>query len=329
MDKQQRRALVLTALILGGAVLFLHAVSEILLPFVVGLVLAYLLNPAVTALENRGVHRGLASAIPVSAAVSLIVILLVLGIPLLMEQMTAFAQRLPAYLNALEQLVLPNRVARSLQIKLTMESVLRPLGMMGAQGAEWTAQALQRMISGVAWLVNIILLTVMTPLVAFYLLVDWPALTDNSLKQLPRPWRTPLRTMMVEIDLKLAAYLRGTMAVCLSIGIFYAVGLALLGPVLSWLMGTTIPTLELGWVIGLMTGIFSFVPIIGSAVGFITMMIVALMQYQLQVVEPYIFILLLFIIGQSLENYILNPLLVGKRVGLHPLWVIFALMAGG
>lgn len=329
MDARQRRGLVLTAIVLGGSFLFLQAVSNILLPFIVGLALAYLLNPVVVRLEQLGLPRPLASVLPVSFAVSLIVLALVLGVPLLLEQLTSFAQRLPVYLMTLQHFVLPDKLAKIMHVQLTVDALLKPLGAIGAQGAEWSAKALQSTMNGVAWLMNIVMLVLMTPVVAFYLLMDWPIMMEKTLKQLPRSWRAEALVIAGEIDLKLAAYLRGTLGVCLSMGIFYAVFLSLLGPMAMLFTGADIDSLELGWAIGLITGLMAFLPVIGATTGFLLMMVVALMQYQLQVWEPYVLIVAMFMLGQFLEGYVLNPMLVGNRVGLHPVWVMFALLAGG
>lgn len=329
MDRTQRRALILTALVLGGGVWFLHAVSEILLPFLVGLVLAYLLNPMVTCLNRLGVPRSLGAAILVASAISLLVVALVLGMPLLIDQLASFVQRLPVYLMTLQHFVIPEKMSKSIHLQLTLDALLKPLGMIGARGAEWTMQTLQKVVGGVAWLVNVGLLIVMTPMVAFYLLIDWPALHDRIMTQLPRRWRKPTQEMWLEIDAKLDAYLRGTMGVCAGLALFYAVALSGLGWMATLLSGDKVAPLELGWAIGLATGFLAFLPVIGGTVGVGTMLAVALVQYQLQTWEPYVLIAGIFMLGQVIEGYVLTPLLVGNRVGLHPLWVIFALLAGG
>ncbi|MBI1308480.1 MAG: AI-2E family transporter [Proteobacteria bacterium] len=329
LDAHERRALLLTAVVLGGAVLFLHAVSDILLPFIVGLLLAYLLNPAVGFLERRGVPRALASVVPVGAAVALITAVLVLGMPLLMDQLSSFAQRLPVYLMTLQHFVIPDKLSRALHWDMDFVALLKPLGTIGAQGAEWTVQALQKTLSGVAWLVNVALLVLMTPVVAFYLLLDWPKLMEKIVKLFPKRWRRNLLEINREIDVKLAAYLRGTVAVCLSMALYYSLALSSIGIVSTWMRGTPVSSLELGWAIGIATGVMAFLPVIGATIGVTMMFAVALMQYQLLVWEPYALIGGYFIVGQFLEGYVMQPLLVGQRVGLHPLWVIFALLAGG
>jgi predicted PurR-regulated permease PerM len=201
--------------------------------------------------------------------------------------------------------------------------------MLGAKGAEVTVQALQKTISGVAWLINVGMLVVMTPMVAFYLLMDWRSVMDKALNLLPRKWRKETVNIAGEIDTKLAAYLRGTLAVCASLAAFYAMALTNIGWIASAMSGHKLDGLEMGWAIGLMTGFLGFFPVIGATVGVCTMLAVALVQYQLLVWEPYALIGIVFVVGQFLEGYVLTPLLVGNRVGLHPLWVLFALLAGG
>ncbi len=329
MDKLQRRAVLLSVIILGGGFLFLNAVSEILLPFLVGLVLAYLIAPLVDKLSSWGIPRPLAAAIPITTAISILALILILGLPLLADQLTMFARRLPMYINTLEQFVLPERLSRSLQLQFSVDALLKQLGLLGAKGAAWTVQALQQTLSGAMWLLNILMLVVMTPLVAFYLLMDWPLLIGNLNSQMPKSWRTETKKIARDIDEKLAAYLRGTVGVCLCMALYYALGLSAIGVLSSQLTGTPVDGLELGWAIGIMTGLLAFLPLIGASVGLITMLAVALVQYQLQIWEPYALIMAIFILGQTLEGYVMTPTLVGQRVGLHPLWILFALLAGG
>ncbi|HEX2859114.1 MAG TPA: AI-2E family transporter [Alphaproteobacteria bacterium] len=312
----------LTILIIGTAVvlLFLATQAGIMLPFVVGFVLAYLLSPLVDRMTRWGLPRAIAAAVPVAFAVSLLVIGLVLGAPLLVEQLGSFVQRLPVYMVTLQHFVLPAKLAPllgSLKLQLSPDELLRPLGMVGTKGLELGIGALQKGLTGVAMLFNVLLLAVMTPLVAFYLLADWPHVTQSAIMWLPKKWRPVVAECRSEIDNKLSAYLRGVFLVCLSLGIFYAVALqAVVG-------------LELGWAIGLATGMLSFLPFIGGAVGILMMFAMALVQFQLMDWQPYIYLAVIFAIGQTLEGYVLTPKLVGNRVGLHPLWVMFALLAGG
>ncbi|PZP40683.1 MAG: hypothetical protein DI585_00205 [Pseudomonas fluorescens] len=331
LTKQQQMAIFLTVLIVGGVLLFLDSVSGMLLPFAVGIVLAYLLNPLVSRLHQYRVPRALGSALLVAAAISLLGMGLILGVPLLIEQLASFLQRLPVYLMTLQHFVIPNKLGNLsglFDVKLTAENLLRPLGMIGAKGAEWTVQAMQSALNGVAWLVNVTLLIVMTPVVAFYFLIDWPHISQSAFMQLPKRWRKNAQTIAQDIDVKLAAYLRGTMAVCVSLGAFYAVAISGMGWMATLLAGRPVDTLEMGWAIGLITGILTFLPVIGGTIGVALMFGVALIQYQLQMWEPYVLLGVIYMVGQFLEGYVFTPMLVGNRVGLHPLWVMFALLAG-
>lgn len=329
MDKQQRRAVMLTALVMGGGIWFLYLVGGILLPFLVGIVLAYLLDPVVGWVHKQGLPRGLAAALPVTAAVTGLVLLLTFGLPVLIDQLSTFIQRLPIYVMTLQHFVLPEKLSDQLNLRQVIDNLLRPLSQLGMQSASWALSGLKQTVSGVAWLFNLLLLVVMTPLVAFYLLVEWPGLMKRIPKELPRPWRGPFLEVSGEIHVKLAAYLRGVFLVCVSLGVFYALGLELVGPVASLMTGKEIAPMELGWAIGLLTGLLGFLPIVGATIGVVLMMGMALVQYQLLAWEPYALIVGLFVVGQVLEGYVLTPNLVGNRVGLHPLWVMFALLAGG
>lgn len=309
------QAMALTVLLLAGLVWFTSAVSSILTPFIVGFVLAYLLNPMVVRLEKLGLGRGLASVVPVAFTMFLLGLFIALGAPMLLEQLAGFINRAPVYLMALEHFAIP-QIEAKLGVNITLENFIKPLGMYGTEMAGWAVRTLGHLVGGLSAFVNVLSLLVITPLVAYYMLSDWPKITEKMRAQLPRSWRPRTNELLNEIDLKMAAYLRGTLTVCLILGTFYAVALSFLG-------------LDMGWAVGLLTGIMSFIPIVGATLGVLLMYGLALMQFQTISSLPYILIGLIFVVGQILEGYVLTPRLVGNSVGLHPLWVIFALLAGG
>jgi predicted PurR-regulated permease PerM len=163
---------------------------------------------------------------------------------------------------------------------------------------------------------NIVSLLVITPVVSFYLLRDWNKLVDTVDSWLPRDHRDTIRGLLQDINHSIAGFLRGQMSVCALLGLFYGLGLAVLG-------------LEGGLVVGLVAGLISFIPYVGSITGFIASIILAAVQF-----GPTAWLMLgltagLFALGQFIEGNFLTPKLVGSRVGLHPVWVIFALLAGG
>lgn len=316
MTKQARWATAALALLV---LLFVWRVSGILLPFVVAFVLAYILAPVVARLTRWGVPRGLAAVVPIVLAVGLLVGALVVGVPVLVEQVASFLARLPVYVMTLRHFALPEVLGNALgvvQKKLEVDTIVRSLTAAGAEGLSMGLGTLQKGLAGARAALDILLLTVMTPIVSYYVLADWPNITAKAMEQLPSRWRPGMKRYLREIDVKLSAYLRGVMTVCLLLGLYYASMLSLVG-------------LELGWAIGLMTGVLAFLPVIGATIGLAFMMAVALVQYQMQAWEPYALLAAIFIVGQSLEGYVLTPWLVGNRVGLHPVWVMFALLSGG
>lgn len=312
-----RQGWFLTLTLLALVLALLSATKPILAPFVAGLILAYLVSPLVEKLVRMGLPRSLASALPVAIALVCLGVLLALGLPLLVEQLTGFVRKLPDYLATLQKSVIPPQISRILNLKaINADSMLKSFGLIGAEGASWLLHNLQRFYSGAVTLFNMLLLVVMTPLVAFYLLHDWPQLSERALDVLPRGWRAGARKMVDEMDVKLAAYLRGQLAVCGVLAVFYAVALQSIG-------------LELGWALGIMTGLLGFIPVIGAIIGVSAIMLMTLVQYQLGAWEPYAMVMGIYVVGQMLEGSVLVPALVGRQVGLHPVWVIFALLAGG
>lgn len=308
---------IITLLLLMAMLAVLWFGSAILMPFVAGLVLAYIINPLVEMQVRAGMPRSLASALPVAVALVVIGILLALALPLLADQLTAFVQRLPGYVNELQRTVIPPRLARLLHLKtLNSDALLQFFSTMGSDGAGWLATNLQRLYSGAVAAFNMLMLVVMTPLVAFYLLHDWPDLHPRLMAVLPSGWRPHARTMMHDMDDKLSAYLRGQLLVCLILAVFYASALELVG-------------LELGWALGIMAGILGFIPVVGAMIGVLGILAMTLVQFQLEAWQPYALVLGIYVVGQMLEGSLLTPYLVGKRVGLHPVWVIFALLLGG
>jgi predicted PurR-regulated permease PerM len=307
----------LTVVVLGGSVAFLIACKAMLAPFIAGLILAYLISPIVGGLTRIGMPRSLAAALPVALALVALGVLVALGLPLLIEQLALFAAKLPGYLNTLQTSVVPPGLARTLHLRnFNNDVLLKSLGFLGTESAGWMLTSMQKLYSGAVTAFNMLLLVVMTPLVAFYLLHDWPDLPNRVINTLPRRWRPESRQMVHEIDLRLAAYLRGQLAVCAVLAMYYAIALELIG-------------LELGWALGIMAGLLAFIPVVGALVAVSTMMLMVLVQYQLVGWEPYALVLAIYAAGNMLESSILVPALVGRQVGLHPVWVIFALLAGG
>ncbi|MCP5405714.1 MAG: AI-2E family transporter [Pseudomonadaceae bacterium] len=307
----------ITLLVTGSALLVAWLGHAVLLPFVAGLVLAYITNPLVELQVRLGVPRSLASALPVALALVVLGVLMALALPLLMDQVAGFLQRLPAYLNELQNSVIPPRMAKLLNLKAIQgDTVMKFIASAGSDSASWLLANLKQIYSSAVAAFNIVMLVVMTPLVAFYLLNDWPELKPRMLRVLPRRWRSTMVQMVEDIDIKLSAYLRGQVLVCLILAVFYGAALELVG-------------LELGWALGVLAGLLAFIPVVGAMIGVMAMLAMVLVQYQLDAWQPYALVMGIYMVGQMLESSLLTPYLVGSRVGLHPVWVIFVLLLGG
>jgi predicted PurR-regulated permease PerM len=195
-----------------------------------------------------------------------------------------------------------------------LQKLASTAGQHATQAASWASSLLGGIWSGGLALFNVLSLLVITPVVAFYLLRDWDRMVARLDQLLPQDHADTIREAFREIDRRLAGFVRGQSMVCLFLGTFYGVGLTLVG-------------LDFGLLIGLVAGLLSFIPYVGSIIGFASSMGVALVQY-----DNYYMVALvagIFFLGQFIEGNFLTPKLVGDRIGLHPVWVIFALLAGG
>lgn len=300
-------------------VIALWLLSDILLPFVVGLAIAYLLTPATDRLERLGLGRLASALLMVVLMVLIFVVLVLLIAPLLGNQLAAFIGNIPAYASRLQQLLqtmISDPGLPWLQKLLgdgfdTSKSISDLVG----QGVGWLTAFLRSLWSGGRALVSLFSLIVITPVVAFYLVYDWHEMIDKVDTWIPRPQRETVRALASEIDGAIAGFVRGQTAVCLILGSFYAVALTVVG-------------LNFGLLIGLVSGIITFVPYVGSMTGLILALCVAVAQFW----PDWTWILAvlgIFLFGQFAEGNILSPKLVGDSVGLHPVWLIFALLAFG
>jgi predicted PurR-regulated permease PerM len=305
---------------LGALVAFVAAVwllRGILLPFVAGMALAYFLNPVTDRLERIGLNRLVATLLVTAAFILVFVLAAILLMPLLGTQLFALIQRLPGYVTRLQELVMTEANQAWLQSLLGGETLdlRKAVGDLVGEGAVWLAGFLQSLWSGGQALVSVFALAIVTPIVAFYMLVDWHRMVDKVDSWVPRRHRDTVRRLAREIDTALAAFIRGQALVILILGVFYAVLLTLVG-------------LNFGLLIGLGAGLLSFIPYVGSLAGLLIAGGVATAQFWPDWIWIAV-VLGIFFSGQFIEGYILQPKLVGESVGLHPVWLIFALFAFG
>ncbi len=301
----------LAVLLLG--VLALYVLREVLAPFVAGAAVAYLLDPVCDRLQRLGFGRALATTIVTLAFVVLVVLLLVLLVPTLYHQLVSFIETLPAIVNSVRERVLPLIEDLRRAAGQTAE-IQQAAGNFLGRAVNWTLEALGGVVSGGLALVNILSLLFITPVVTFYLLRDWDRIVRQVDSLLPREHAETIREQARLVNDTLSGFVRGQATVCFLLGGFYAAALTMAG-------------LDFGLVIGLIAGILSFVPYVGTIFGFIASVGLALAQFD----EWYrvAIVVLIFFFGQFVEGNFLTPKLVGDRVRLHPVWVIFALLAGG
>ncbi len=309
-----RRTLILFAVV-GGAGLLLYLLSGVLLPFVAGLLVAYFLDPVADRLERLGCSRTLATAaITVSFFVLVVAVAAVL-LPLLQGQVMGLVGKAPAAVSALREQAGP--LLERLQTTLTEEQVARlrdAAGSYAGEAARWLGALIGRVLSGGAAFFQILSLLVITPLVSFYLLRDWDRIVARFDELMPRDIAPDVRAQLREIDRIIAAWVRGQATVCVLLGAWYGIGLTLIG-------------LEFGLGVGFLTGLISFVPYFGMGLGLAVALGIAFAQFSGFV--PFVLVAGVFAAGQVVDAYLLTPRLVGEKVGLHPVWVIFALLAGG
>ena len=245
------------------------------------------------------------------------VLLIIIAVPLVGGQVAAFIGTLPGTVSKLQG-ILVERAGPLLQ-RIGGEQALSELqssvGDLASKGATWLIAFLQSLWTGSQALIGILSLLVVTPVVAFYLLVDWDRMVATLDRWVPPRHRDVVRALARDIDTAIAGFIRGQSLVCLILGTFYAVGL--------WFVG-----LNFGVLIGMLSGLLTFIPYVGSLTGFILSVGVALVQFWPNWI-PIVATIGVFLVGQFLEGNIISPKLVGESVGLHPVWLMFALLAFG
>jgi predicted PurR-regulated permease PerM len=281
--------------------LLIWALGDVLLPFIVGGAIAYFLDPIADRLERAGLSRVAATTVISLVALLLVVLLVLAVIPTLVNQLTALVNAAPDIAKRLQGFLL-ERFPDLADSTSTIRQTLSEIGLaIQARGAELV--------------ISIVLFIVVVPVVAFYLLLDWDDMVSRIDGMLPLDHAPTIRRLAREIDAVLAGFVRGQVSVCLALGTFYAVALMAAG-------------LQFGLIVGAIAGAITFIPYVGSLVGGALAIGLALFQFWGDWLQIGI-IAAIFAVGQFVEGNILTPRLVGKSVGLHPVWLLFALSAFG
>lgn len=296
--------------------LFLVVFSSVLLPFVAGMALAYFLDPVADRLEKLGLSRLTATILILLLFLMILVVGLMIIIPILATQLVDFIAKLPDYISQLQALM-ANENSQWLKryIGIDSSTIQENLSALLQQGAGFLSTLLQSLWNSGKSLIDIAGLFIVTPVVAFYMLLDWDRMVDRIDSWVPRKQLYTVRGIARDMDAAVAGFVRGQGTLCLILGTYYAIGLTLTG-------------LNFGLLIGFFAGLISFIPYIGSFVGLALAIGVALVQFW----PDWIMIVAVagvFFLGQFVEGNILQPKLVGSSVGLHPVWLMFALFAFG
>jgi predicted PurR-regulated permease PerM len=298
-----------TAAVVFLALLWL--MGDVILPFVLSMAVAYMLDPVADRLESWGLSRIAATIVITLVAAILFVLMALLVIPTLVKQATDLVNSAPDLINNLQTFLtekFPVLLDENSQLRQTLMQIGETIQ---SKGGALLSGALASAMS----VFNVVMLLVLVPVITFYLLMDWDRMVAEVDKLLPRDHAPVIRRLAADIDRTLASFIRGQGTVCLILGTFYAAGLMLVG-------------LKFGLVAGALAGALTFIPYVGAIVGGLLSIGLALFQFWGEW-QWIIAVAAIFAVGQFVEGNILTPNLVGSSVGLHPVWLIFALSAFG
>ncbi|WP_372892853.1 AI-2E family transporter [Rhodosalinus sp.] len=285
--------------------------GDVMLPFVLGAAIAYFLDPVADRLEGAGLSRAAATALIAVATLLLFTVLALLVIPTLIRQTADLIEIAPVLVAQLRDFLVsrfPDIVVPDSQLRQTFDQIGQTVQSRGAE-------LVNTLLSSVGSILNVVLLLVIVPVVAVYLLLDWDRMIAEIDSLLPRDHAPVIRKLAADIDASMSGFLRGMGTVCVILGTYYAVALMLVG-------------LNFGLVVGFVAGVLTFIPYVGAIVGGALAIGLALFQFW----GDWIWIVLVAVIfqaGQFVEGNVLTPRLVGESVGLHPVWLLLALSVFG
>ena len=310
----QRQTLNWLALSLLG-LLLVWLLAPVLTPFLVGAVLAYALHPAVERLAARRVPRVLAVALVEVASIVVLLAVLLLIVPILSKELPLLREQIPLLADRLNRGLSPWLAQFGVNVALDIGSIKAfVLKYLDANLEDWLATVLSSARIGGSILLAIIGNAILVPMVLFYLLMDWPNLVERTSRLVPPRMRERVHGFVEECDSMLGQYLRGQLLVMLIMAVFYSVGLALF-------------RFDLAVPVGVFTGLAIFIPYVGFGLGLLLALLAGVLQFTS--VYGLVAVAVVYGIGQLVESLFLTPRLVGERIGLNPLMVIFALLAFG
>lgn len=299
----------------AALLILFYVFSGVAAPFLAGMAIAYFLDPLADRLEARGLSRVWSTVIICALAVAAAVAGVLVLVPLLLDQLNKVIAAAPQYITAFQHFV--ERVGADYAPQSFGEGGLltNAFAQFQSKAQEWSLSLIQSAYTGGLALIDFVALAVITPVVAFYMLLDWDRMVAHVDNWLPRRHAPEIRRIARDADRVLAGFVRGQLTVCLILGAFYAIGLLALG-------------LNFGLIIGIFAGLISFIPFVGSILGGALSLGIAAFQFWDQPIWIAA-VAAVFLTGQMVEGNYLTPKLVGGSVGLHPVWLMFALSAFG
>lgn len=290
-----------------------YVLSPILTPFVLAAILAYMGDPLVDKLEARRIPRTLGVLIVMAGLIGLVVVILVVLIPLFEEQAVTFMQNLPQYLEAIRSFIAPWLDRFGIDFELNLAGIQEALRK-NLPGQGLAQKLIPTLTTGGLALIEFVTNLVLMPVVLFYVLRDWDRMVAAIDETIPLRWRDEVRSLARDVDNMLGQFLRGQLSVMFLLAAFYVAGL--------WIVG-----LDFALPIGILAGLLTFIPYLGAIVGFVLATLAGAIQFQS--FGGLVPVWIVFFVGQMLEGMVVTPWLVGDRIGLHPVLVIFVLLAFG
>lgn len=315
MAPKRNKNLMFWLMLLALFATMVYVLRSVLMPFVAGIIIGYLLDPFATKFEKLKMNRTWATILTMFLLVLIVVPALIALFSVIDSQLGHFLDVMPKYLSSFAKKIEPAIVGLQERFPALEADKIREAirGNMG-NGLKVAGNIFRKLVSGGFALFNVLSLLLITPVVAFYMLRDWGAFVRKVDDLLPKNYKKSIEKQAKEIDCILSSFIRGQLSVCLLLGLFYAIGLYVVG-------------LDLGILVGFMAGVISFIPYVGSIFGFVVSIAIAFAQFD--TLMPVAQVVGVFMVGQFIEGNFLTPNLVGESVGLHPVWIMFALLAGG
>jgi predicted PurR-regulated permease PerM len=306
------RWLIIIGVMVTISAMIIQSLSGILAPFIAGFVGAYLFNKLACRLEHY-IPRAVAAGLLILTFVVLITLISSVVLPYLQSELVLLAKGFPHFAELVVNQIQPFLSSVG-ETPLTFSSIKGQVSAYLGDIVKWSVQVVINLLTNGILLANLLSLIILTPIIMFYLLRDWPKILQQIDQNLSEKAAPTVRRMITAIDNTLTAYLIGQSTVCLSVAVLYVVGLYFVG-------------IEKFLLLGIMTGILTFIPYLGMAIGLFASLSVAFTAFVGW--GQILGVLIVFFIVSMIEGNILTPRFVGGRIGLHPVWILFALLAGG